>query len=231
MLGHAIADNLKIHFQGRLGRKNYLDLLIFWNCLLLISWVVVEVAFNWLDYAGLFRSDFYRIAYLVIEPNLYNILIFTIVGGLFFYLVAHMCAISVRRLHDMNKSGGWIFPAFITVLITFFMAVHAFGGYSATALYWFIRLVSKNPLGAFAFIWGYIPIFILAVLSCFLVCLFLPAGMSSPNRFGYAPPKGGKLASEIIRTCVIFFIFCVAVVVALIVVFFIALGNGQPIHG
>jgi uncharacterized membrane protein YhaH (DUF805 family) len=76
-------------------------------------------------------------------------------------------AVSVRRLHDIDRTGWWILIVYVAVLVLAFVAIGAaFTGHAAAAL---------------------IMLLIMLALCVWLIVWFATKGTAGPNRFGPDP--------------------------------------------
>jgi uncharacterized membrane protein YhaH (DUF805 family) len=76
-------------------------------------------------------------------------------------------AVSVRRLHDIDRTGWWILIIYVAVLVLAFVAIGAaFTGHAAAAV---------------------IMLLIMLALCVWLIVWFATKGTAGPNRFGPDP--------------------------------------------
>jgi uncharacterized membrane protein YhaH (DUF805 family) len=164
-----------LNFSGRARRAEY-----WWFTLFLaIAGLAVQVAFLMaamgFDLEGALRLDAAALKEMTAPaPELAPWALGIAVGSILFAWLPHL-AVTVRRLHDTDRSGWFIFMPFVVAVLTM-VGVVALGFGGGTAAMPLVLLLSAVPI--LAYLW-------------FLVVLCLP-GTNGRNRFGPDPVTGRK---------------------------------------
>jgi uncharacterized membrane protein YhaH (DUF805 family) len=146
-------------FRGRLNRLNYfLTLLISYGVIAIIEIILVVFFRNW------------------VEDWLENNWIFAKLGIVYpIWVLVATTSITIKRLHDMNRSGWWI-PGYFVSFILFFSAIQDFGPFMPVIVYIGLRIGLR---------------YIYPII--FLIWLFSTNGTKGTNRFGEDPKTKPKL--------------------------------------
>lgn len=144
--------------RGRLGRINYVALLTFWTYVAIVPVFIVGIA-------ELCDIHLHITSHSDL-PEIIRLTIFLL--PTFIYAAISIAAIIIRRLHDMNLRGWWLFAAIL--LDT------AFFQFASQYIYHMPQVIL------------YLPIILIGVVSV------IP-GTSSVNRFGCVTDSVGRLSS------------------------------------
>ena len=164
-------------FSGRSRRMEYWMWVLFQSLLYLALWVVFFALAGAAILSGDLEGAFAAGISIVVFALIYVVVWLA-------FLVPSL-AVTVRRLHDTNRSGWWI-GGFILAYLGLTVVNVAMMGVAAQ---------SPESLGAVGAVYGIIGLAIFGYAITLLVFLFLD-GTPGPNRYG-PDPKGRANAGEI----------------------------------
>ena len=164
-------------FSGRSRRMEYWMWVLFQFLLYLALWVVFFALAGAAIWSGDPTNALAAGAAIVIF-----LLIYMVIG---LALLVPSLAVTVRRLHDTNRSGWWLGGFFIAYLALVVVNVAMMG----------VLTQSPDALGAVTAVYGIIGLGMLGYGIVLLVFMFLD-GTPGPNRYG-PDPKGRANAGEI----------------------------------
>lgn len=164
-------------FSGRSRRMEYWMWVLFQFLLYLALWVIFFALAGAAIWSGDPTNALAAGAAIVIF-----LLIYMVIG---LALLIPSLAVTVRRLHDTNRSGWWLGGFFIAYLGLVVVNVAMMG----------VLTQSPDSLGAVTAVYGIIGLGMLGYGIVLLVFMFLD-GTPGPNRYG-PDPKGRANAGEI----------------------------------